>query len=81
MNLAIQHLQQQIKVTEVQLEQALAAQKANQRVCDENAERISQLSALLADLRAAVTALPREVGDVIFAPLGEAAKALKRKRA
>jgi hypothetical protein len=58
MNLAIQRLQQFVKETEVQLQQATDAHKAHERTAAESAARVVSLTALLADLRAAVTALP-----------------------
>jgi hypothetical protein len=64
MNLAIQHLKQQIKETEVQLEQAQAAEKANRRALDESAALVANRAALLADMRALLAANPLKLSAV-----------------
>jgi arginine deiminase len=58
MNLAIQRLQQLAKETEVQLEQARDAHKVHERTAAESSAKVTYLTALLADLKAAVAALP-----------------------
>jgi hypothetical protein len=80
MNLAIQRLQQMAKETAAEIGFAKEAHIVHERAVAESAARIVHLTAMLADLKAALAALPLAALKAVEAPAEQTATDTKAKK-